>query len=119
MDVWYYGFQDIVIPIQVKMHQGSVGRVELDKLMGVQASLNNQGSYAPMSILVTLYGPSIRLKEHAFRQGMVSLRNAQGNQQLYPRVQAVSVEEILTKNAKVQLPPVDQAKTQTQRNHRF
>lgn len=44
-----------VIPIQVKMNQGQIGRPDLDKPLGVQASWNNQKINAPMSVMVTLY----------------------------------------------------------------
>ena len=102
VDARYYTEANEVIPIQVKMHKGQVGRPDLDKLLGVQASWNNQKIRAPMSLMVTLYPPSEGLKVFAAQQGRVRLRGEQ-----YPKMQVLSVQEMLTKHTRPKLPPVD------------
>ena len=102
VDARYYTEADEVIPVQVKMHQGQIGRPDLDKLLGVQASWNNQGGKAPMSLMITLYPPSEGLKVFAAQQGRVRLRGEQ-----YPKMQVLSVQEMLTKHTRPKLPPVD------------
>ena len=103
VDARYFTEADEVIPIQVKMHQRQIGRPDLDKLLGVQTSWNNQRiASAPMSLMVTLYPPREGLRVFAAQQGSVSLRGEQ-----YPRMQVLSVQEMLTKQARPKLPPVD------------
>lgn len=102
VDARYYTEADEVIPIQVKMYKRQVGRPELDKLLGVQASWNNQSIPSPMSLMVTLYPPREALRVFAAQQGRVTLRGDE-----YPRMQVLSVQEMLTKNARPKLPPVD------------
>ena len=102
VDARYYTEHDEVIPIQVKMHRGKVGRPDLDRLLGVQASWQNQHISAPMSVLVTLYPPREALRVFAAQQGKVRLRGEE-----YPRMQVLSVQEMLTKHTRPKLPPVD------------
>lgn len=67
--------QNPVIPVQVKMWSKDrpVGRPEMDRLLGVQASLQNQGVDAPMAVMVTLYPVSESIRRFAIRQGRVEL----------------------------------------------
>ena len=102
VDARYYTDAGEELPIQVKMHQGQIGRPDLDKLLGVQASWNNQKIKAPMSVMVTLYQPSEGLKVFARQQGHVTLRGER-----YPKMQVLSVWEMLTKDVRPKLPPVD------------
>ncbi len=101
VDARYYTAAGEELPIQVKMHKGQIGRPELDKLLGVQASWNNQKIKAPMSVMVTLYQPSQALKTFAAKQGQVTLRGER-----YPKMQVLSVWEMLTKDVRPKLPPV-------------
>ena len=41
VDAYYYGAAVEVIPTQVKMHQKSVGRPDMDKLLGAQTAMGN------------------------------------------------------------------------------
>ena len=102
VDARYYTEADEVIPIQVKMHKGQIGRTDLDKLLGVQASWNNQKVKAPISVMVTLYPLREGLRVFATQQGKVRLRGEE-----YPKMQVLSVQEMLTKQARPKLPPVD------------
>ena len=102
MDARYRTEADEVIPIQVKMHKGQIGRPELDKLLGVQASWQNQGKDCPMSLMVTLYPPRESLRVFATQQGQVWLRGER-----YPKMQILSVQEMLTQEERPKLPPVD------------
>ena len=102
VDARYYTENNEVIPIQVKMHQGQIGRPDLDRLLGVQTSWKNQNVKAPMSVMVTLYPPRDALRVFAAQQGTVKLRGEQ-----YPRMQVLSVQEMLTKHTRPKLPPVD------------
>ena len=102
VDARYFTEAKEIIPIQVKMHQGQIGRPDLDKLLGVQASWQNQEVPAPLSLMVTLYQPSESLRVFAAQQGRVTLRG-----QEYPRLQVLSVQEMLTKKERPKLPPVD------------
>ena len=47
VDARYYTEKGGVIPIQVKMHKGQIGRPELQNLLGVQTEWQNKGSDAP------------------------------------------------------------------------
>ncbi len=113
IDVRYYGGKDIVkgmpivIPVQVKMHgrASSVGRPELQQLQGVQYSLQNQGQHAPMALMVTLYPVSDRLRNYAQQQGEVSLTTVARAQKNYPRLQIISVQEMLQEGKRPVLPP--------------
>ena len=102
VDARYYAESDVVIPIQVKMHKGQIGRPDLDRLLGVQASWLNQGQNAPMSVMVTLYPPREGLRVFAEQQGQVAVRGAD-----YPVMQVLSVQEMLTQEERPKLPPVD------------
>ena len=102
VDARYFTERGEVIPIQVKMYQGQVGRPDLDKLLGVQASWLNQKVKAPMSLMVTLYPPNEPLRVFARQQGNVTLRGER-----YPKMQVLSVQEMLTKQVRPKLPPVD------------
>ena len=102
VDARYRTEADEVIPIQVKMHKGQIGRPELDKLLGVQASWQNQGKDCPMSLMVTLYPPRESLRVFATQQGQVWLRGER-----YPKMQILSVQEMLTQEERPKLPPVD------------
>ena len=101
-DARYFTGAGEVIPIQVKMHQGQVGRPDMQKLLGVQHEWQNRNVKAPMSLMVTLYPPSEPLRVYAAQQGLVTLR---GND--YPKVQVLSVQEMLVKHVRPKLPPVD------------
>ena len=102
VDARYYGAADEVIPIQVKMHKKPIGRPDLDKLLGAQTAMNNQGLHAPMSLMVSLYHPAHNLRTFAAQQGRVLLGDIE-----YPVMQVHSVEEMLTKGDRPVLPPVD------------
>ncbi len=101
-DARYFTEANEVIPIQVKMHEKPISRPELDKLLGVQTSWQNQKVNAPMSLMVTLYPPRESLRVFAARQGRVTLRGEE-----YPKMQVLSVQEMLTKQERPKLPPVD------------
>ena len=102
VDARYFTEADEVLPIQVKMHQGQVSRPDMQKLLGVQAEWQNQKVKAPMSLMVTLYPPSDTLRVYAAQQGQVTLRGEK-----YPKMQVLSVQEMLTKQTRPKLPPVD------------
>ena len=102
IDGHYYTEAGEVIPIQVKMYRKQIGRPLLDNLLGVQTRLQNQKIKAPMSLMVTLYPPREDLKVYARQQGNVTLRGER-----YPKMQIMSVQEMLTKDARPKLPPVD------------
>ena len=107
VDARYFGTlgdKQVVIPIQVKMTKSSVGRPALDRLLGVQTSMANQGDYAPMSIMVTLYPSSKKLREYARAQGTVTVMDGE-TEQRYPRMQLMSVQEMLTAGEEPALPP--------------
>ncbi len=102
VDARYFTEQGEVLPIQVKMHQGQIGRPDLQKLLGVQTEWQNGQVKAPMSLMVTLYPPREALRVYPRQQGDVTLRGER-----YPRMQVLSVQEMLTKQARPKLPPVD------------
>ena len=102
VDARYFTEANEVIPIQVKMHKGQIGRPDLDKLLGVQASWNNRDIAAPMSLMITLYPSTEPLRVYAAQQGKVTLMGEE-----YPKMQVLSVQEMLTKQARPKLPPVD------------
>ena len=56
----------------------------------------------PGSTRAVLYPPSQGLKVFAAQQGRVRLRGEQ-----YPKMQVLSVQEMLTKHTRPKLPPVD------------
>ena len=116
VDARYYGALDldrsegIVVPIQVKMYasaQRSVGRPDVDRLLGVQTDLQKRGLHAPMSIMVSLYPPPESVRVFAARQGRVELHTRDAGRQEYPVMQALSVQEMLQRDARPALPPVD------------
>ena len=102
VDARYYTEQGEIIPIQVKMHQNQIGTPDLDNLLGVQARWQNQQVLAPMSLMVTLYPPRDDLRTFAARQGRVTLQGER-----YPKMQILSVQEMLTKEERPKLPPPD------------
>ena len=102
IDGHYYTEAGEIIPIQVKMYRKQIGRPLMDKLLGVQARLQNQKRKAPMSLMVTLYPPNEPLRVYARQQGNVTLRGER-----YPKMQIMSVQEMLTKDVRPKLPPVD------------
>ncbi len=102
VDARYYTEAGEVIPIQVKMHQGQIGRPDMQKLLGVQTEWRNKKVKSPMSLMVTLYPPNEPLRLYAAQQGRVTLRG-----EAYPKMQVLSVQEMLTKEARPKLPPVD------------
>ena len=102
VDARYYGAAGEVIPIQVKMYRKPVGRPDMDKLLGVQTAMQNQGVHAPMSLMVSLYAPAKNLRTFAAQQGRVVLADDE-----YPVMQIFSVEEMLTHGDLPKLPPVD------------
>ena len=111
VDAIYHGQKDsengkqIQIPIQVKMQQGSVGRPAIDRLLGTQFSMQNQGIHAPMSIMVTLYPPSDGLRRFASSQRQVTLIIEEDSKHSYPRMQIISVQEMLEERKLPTLPP--------------
>ena len=114
VDARYFGAMDVerkegvVIPIQVKMHRASsVGRPDMDRLLGVQARMNNRGLHAPMSIMVSLYPPPESLRVFAAEQGRVTITTQEEGAVDYPVMQALSVEEMLRHGERPKLPPVD------------
>ena len=115
IDARYFGAMDtarnesIIIPIQVKMWRTDrpVGRPEMDRLLGVQTSLQNRGLHAPMSLMVSLYPPTDSSRAFAAQQGRVTLTTLEGGAQEYPVMQALSVQEMLQHDERPKLPPVD------------
>ena len=91
VDARYFTEQGEVIPIQVKMYKGQVGRPEMQKLVGVQTEWERQQVKSPMALMVTLYPPREPLKVYAAQQGQVTLQEGE-----YPRLQVLSVQEMLT-----------------------
>ena len=102
VDARYFTEAGEVIPIQVKMHQGQVGKPDMQKLLGVQTEWQNKQVRSPMSLMVTLYPPNDTLRLYALQQGQVKLRGDG-----YPKMQVLSVQEMLTKQVRPKLPPVD------------
>ncbi len=102
VDARYYTAAGEVIPVQVKMHRGQVGRPDMQKLLGVQTEWQNNKVPSPMALTITLYPPREALRTYAVQQGRVTLRGEE-----YPKMQVLSVQEMLTKNARPKLPPVD------------
>ena len=113
VDARYFGAIDldrnegIIIPMQVKMRRGSVGRPDMDKLLGAQTAMQNRGLHAPMSLMVSLYPPPQSLRVFAAEQGRVTLNTRDGGRQEYPKMQALSVQEMLQQAERPALPPVD------------
>lgn len=116
VDARYYGAQDleaggaaIVVPIQVKAWRSerTVGRPQGDSLLGVQTAMQREGVHAPMSMLVSLYPPAGSLRTFAAAQGEVAVRTREDGLRAYPRMQAVSVQEMLQRDERPALPPVD------------
>ena len=114
VDARYFGAVDlerkegVVVPIQVKMHRASsVGRPDMDRLLGVQATMNNRGLHAPISIMVSLYPPPRALRVFAAEQGRVTITTQEEGAVDYPRMQVLSVEEMLRHGERPKLPPVD------------
>ena len=114
VDARYFGAMDlakkegVVIPIQVKMHRNPpVGRPDMDRLLGVQTAMQNRGLHAPMSIMVSLYPPSPSIRAFAAAQGRVTLTTQEQGKASYPRMQALSVQEMLLRGERPKLPPVD------------
>ena len=114
IDARYHGEIDvqsnkpITVPIQIKMQRRTVGRPVADSLLGVQASMQNQGQHAPMSLLVTLYPVSKALREYAQRQGEVFLTTKSDGPKSYPKLQLISVKEMLQEGKRPVLPPKSQ-----------
>ena len=102
VDARYFTEAGEVIPIQVKMHQGQVGRPDLQKLLGVQTEWQNKKVRSPMSLMVTLYPPAEPVRVYAAQQGKVTLRGEE-----FSRLQVLSVQEMLVKQYRPKLPPVD------------
>ena len=115
VDARYFGALDIdrnegiVIPIQVKMYASgrSVGRPDMDRLLGTQTAMRNRGLHAPMSLMVSLYPPPDSLRVFAAQQGRVTLHTREAGRQEYPVMQALSVQEMLQHDERPALPPVD------------
>ena len=76
----------------------------MDRLLGVQTAMTNQGIDAPMSIMVTLYPSSKKLREYAQAQGTVTVMDGE-TERRYPRMQLLSVQEMLTTGEEPALPP--------------
>ena len=115
VDARYFGALDIdrnegiIIPIQVKMYGSgrSVGRPDMDRLLGTQTAMRNRGLHAPMSLMVSLYPPPDSLRVFAAQQGRVTLHTREAGRQEYPVMQALSVQEMLQHDERPALPPVD------------
>ena len=113
VDARYFGAADlgnqktIVIPIQVKMHRGTVGRPDMQRLLGTQTAMVNGGAHAPMSIMVSLYPPNESLRVFAAEQGRVTITTQEEGAVEYPRMQVLSVQEMLLHGERPKLPPVD------------
>lgn len=115
IDARYFGVMDVdrneplVIPIQVKMHRkaSSVGRPDMDRLLGVQTAMQRRGEYAPMSVMISLYPPSESLRVFAAEQGRVTITTNEEGAVDYPVMQVLSVREILEYGELPKLPPVD------------
>ncbi len=115
VDARYFGALDldrsegIIVPIQVKMHGPNrpVGRPDMDRLLGTQTALQNRGLHAPMSIMVSLYPPPESVRTFAAQQGRVTLHTRDAGRQEYPVMQALSVQEMLQRDERPELPPVD------------
>ncbi len=115
IDARYFGAMDtarnegIIIPIQVKVHRNpsSVGRPDMDRLLGTQTALNNRGLHAPMSIMVSLYSPPESLRTFAAQQGRITLTTRELGAVDYPVMQVLSVEDMLLHGERPKLPPVD------------
>ena len=116
VDARYYGVQDleadergIVIPIQVKTWRSDrrVGRPEGQSLYAAQMDMQREGKHAPMSMLVSAYPPAQSLRTYAASQGEVAIRTREEGLRAYPAMQAISVQEMLEKDARPLLPPPD------------
>jgi site-specific DNA-methyltransferase (adenine-specific) len=115
VDARYFGVMDtktkkqLVIPIQVKMHRNasSVGRPDMDRLLGSQVAMQNRGVHAPMSLMVSLYPPPNSLRVFAAQQGHVTITTDEEGLVEYPVMQVLSVQEILQKGERPKLPPID------------
>ena len=116
VDARYFGALDldrsegIIVPIQVKMNasaQQSVRRPDLDRLLGTQTAMRNRGLHTPMSIMISLYPPPESVRVFAAQQGRVTLHTREGGRREYPVMQALSVQEMLTRDERPALPPVD------------
>ena len=116
VDVRYYGAQDleadgasIVIPIQVKAWRSDrpVGRPQGQSLLAAQMDMQREGDHAPMSMMVSLYPPASSLRTYAAAQGEVPIRTHEDGLRAYPRMQALSVKEMLEKDERPLLPPAD------------
>ena len=114
VDARYYGVLDtkrkqpIVVPIQVKMHRNpsSVGRPDMDRLLGSQTAMTNRGEHAPMSIMVSLYPPARSLQVFAAEQGRATITTREEGAVEYPVMQVLSVQDIPQKGETPRLPPV-------------
>lgn len=51
------------------MHRGQIGSPDVDRLLGVQTSLQNERKKATMPLMVTLYPPSEALRVFAAKRG--------------------------------------------------
>ena len=116
VDARYFGALDldrsegIIVPIQVKMNasaQQSVRRPDMDRLLGTQTAMRNRGLHTPMSIMISLYPPPESVRVFAAQQGRVTLHTREGGRREYPVMQALSVQEMLTRDERPTLPPVD------------
>ncbi len=115
VDARYFGAMDIdrnegvVIPIQVKMHRNpaSVGRPDMDRLLGTQTAMQNRGLNAPMSLMISLYPPPDSLRVFAAQQGRVTINTLETGTAEYPAMQVISVQEMLQRDERPALPPVD------------
>ena len=101
--------EGIIVPIQVKMWRSdrSIGRPDMDRLLGVQTAMQNRGLHAPMSVMVSLYPPSNALRTFAAQQGRVRLTTLDEGAVDYPVMQALSVRDMLMHDERPKLPPVD------------
>ena len=116
VDVRYFGVKDleanereIVVPIQVKAWRSDrrVGRPQGQSLLAAQMDMQREGRHAPMSMMVSLYPPAASLRAYAAAQGEVAIRTREEGLRAYPRMQALSVREMLEKDERPLLPPPD------------
>ena len=109
-DTIYYGPKDlavnqqVVIPIRVQLHGSRIGRGDMSNLLGVQTSMQQQGWFAPMAVMVTLYRSSDSLQQFARDQGRVTLAAEENTPKDYPKMQIISVEEMLRQDRWPELP---------------
>ena len=102
VDARYFTEAEEVIPIQVKMHREQISKNYMEDLLGVQSCWRKKKVKSPMALMVTLYPPNEGLRAFAAQQGQVTLRGVR-----YPKMQILSVQEMLLNAERPRLPPPD------------